>query len=161
MFAIGFSKYDLLLIRYRVECGNIVLGYIRYYLKEDKSPTTFTTREEAEKFLDLIKMTNVEFVNDSVKNSIVNGSNIDKSKLMIFDISEEKESKNMARTKEDVIKGLKICTCRDTAASNLCCDYCPYKVYSLGGDEFKGTNCDEELMKDALILLEGSFDNSK
>jgi len=157
MFAIGFSKYDLLLIRYRVECDNIVLGYIRYYLMDDKTPTTFVTREEAEKFLDLIKMTNVEFVNDSVKNSIVNGSNIDKSKLMIFDISEEDESKNMARTKDDVIKALKICT----GGGNLNCDDCPYKVYSLGGDEFKGTNCDEELMKDALILLEGSSDNSK
>lgn len=87
MFAIGFEKWDLLLIRFKKGNGDeLKIGYIRYFLREGLQATTFKTREEAEKFLNIIKTSNIEFINDSLTKTIVNGSNIDKEKLKIFEI---------------------------------------------------------------------------
>lgn len=87
MFAIGFEKWDLLLIRFKKGSGDeLKIGYIRYFLRDELKATTFDTKEEAEKILEIIKTTNIEFVNDSLTKSIINGQNIDKSKLKIFEI---------------------------------------------------------------------------
>ena len=86
MFAIGFEKWDLLLIRFSNTNSNKRIGYIRYCLRDELEPTKLTSREEAEEVLAEILSRDINFVNDSVPNSIVNGSNIDKSKLKIFEI---------------------------------------------------------------------------
>lgn len=83
MFAIGFKKWDLLLIRFKKDKE---IGYIRYCLRDELKPTMFSTRKEAEDVLNNILKRNIEFVNDSIKNSIVNGSNINKSNLKIFEL---------------------------------------------------------------------------
>lgn len=50
------------------------------------------------------------------------------------------------KSKDEVIKALKICSLGDKKKQYNCsCDECPY--------QFKGTNCDEEMMKDALEYL--------
>lgn len=91
MFAIGFEKWDLLLIRFKQGSNdNLEIGYIRYFLREGLQATKFETREEAGKILEIIKNTNVNFVNDSLSKSIVDGTNIDKSKLKIFEIGDKK-----------------------------------------------------------------------
>lgn len=56
------------------------------------------------------------------------------------------------QTKNDVITALKICSSSDENGC-LDCEECPYKNYSWGGTLYKGTNCDEELMKDVLEYL--------
>ena len=84
MFGIGFEKWDLLLIRFKQNSDELDVGYVRYFLRDELEPTKFETREEAEKVLEILKTKDINFVNDSVTNSIVNGSNIDKTKLKIF-----------------------------------------------------------------------------
>lgn len=60
----------------------------------------------------------------------------------------------MKKSKNDVIKALKICSLGDKKAEYNCsCDECPYLNYAYGNSEYKGTNCDEEMMKDALEYL--------
>lgn len=86
MYSIGFSKYDLLLIRYRKE--NKKIGFIRYCLKDNNDATKFSSKKEAEEFLEIIKNNDINFINDSVPKSIVDGSNIDKAKLSVFKIGE-------------------------------------------------------------------------
>ena len=86
MFGIGFQKWDLLLIRFKQNSKELDVGYIRYFLREELEPTKFETREEAERVLEIIKTKDINFVNDSVKNSIVDGTNIDKSKLKVFEL---------------------------------------------------------------------------
>lgn len=86
MYSIGFSKYDLLLIRYRKE--NKKIGFIRYCLKDNNDATKFSSKKEAEEFLKIIKNNDINFINDSVPKSIVDGSNIDKTKLNVFKIGE-------------------------------------------------------------------------
>lgn len=51
-------------------------------------------------------------------------------------------------SKEDVIKGLSCCMEEEGK-----CDECAYVIYAVGGSKFKGTNCDVELMKDAIEYL--------
>lgn len=62
---------------------------------------------------------------------------------------------NMAeKSKDEVIKALKICSLGDDKAKhNLSCDECPYRKYAFNKSEYKGTNCDEEMLKDALEYL--------
>lgn len=86
MFAIGFEKWDLLLIRFSKTNSNKKIGYIRYCLRDELEPTKLTSKEEAEEILNEILSRNINFVNDSIPKSIVNGGNIDKSKLKIFEI---------------------------------------------------------------------------
>ena len=87
MYIIGFKKWDPLLIRFKRGSGDSLdVGYVRYYLRDGLEPTTFKTKKEAEDILDIIKRKDIEFVNDSIKRSIVIGSNIDKSQLEIFEI---------------------------------------------------------------------------
>lgn len=88
MYAIGFEKWDLLLIRFK-DSEKLNIGYIRYFLRENLKHTEFNSREEAEKVLSIIKKTNIEFVNDSINKSIINGENIDKNKLKIFNLRED------------------------------------------------------------------------
>ena len=88
MFAIGFEKWDLLLIRFSKTTSNKKVGYIRYCLRDELEPTKLTTRKEAEDVLKEILSRNINFVNDSIPNSIVNRTNIDKSKLQIFEIED-------------------------------------------------------------------------
>lgn len=45
--------------------------------------------------------------------------------------------------KSDLIKGLEICPV------NMDCDNCLYKKYGYEESEYKGTNCDIEIMRDA------------
>lgn len=60
----------------------------------------------------------------------------------------------MTKSREDVIKALNICSLGDKKAEHNCsCKDCPYEVYAYKMPEYKGTNCDEEMMKDALELL--------
>ena len=47
------------------------------------------------------------------------------------------------KSKDEVIK----------AKHNLSCDECPYRKYAFNESEYKGTNCDEEMLKDALEYL--------
>lgn len=55
------------------------------------------------------------------------------------------------KSKEDVIKALKICSLGDKKFKHNCsCSDCPYKQYAYGAPAYKGTNCNEEMMKDAL-----------
>lgn len=55
------------------------------------------------------------------------------------------------KSKDDVIKALKICSLGDKKEEhNYSCDECPYKEYAFNEPEYKGTNCDEEMMKDVL-----------
>lgn len=87
MYIIGFKKWDPLLIRFKKgKKDALEIGYIRYYLRDGLEPTTFNTKEEAEKILEAIKSKDIAFVNDSLKRSIVNGSNINKNQLNIFEI---------------------------------------------------------------------------
>ena len=57
------------------------------------------------------------------------------------------------KTKDDVIKALKICSSLDNDEENEGCEECPYKDFALGERAYKGTNCDDELMKDAIEYL--------
>lgn len=57
------------------------------------------------------------------------------------------------RSKEECIKGLKCCTSLDLDDDVDYCELCPYKEYSIGGKQYKNTNCDDELMKDAIEYL--------
>ena len=70
------------------------------------------------------------------------------------------------KSKDDVIKALKICSLGDKKFMHNCsCSDCPYKQYTYGAPAYKGTNCNEEMMKDALeypawnnpTLFEGSL----
>ena len=62
------------------------------------------------------------------------------------------ELKNVKRP--EVIKALKICSLGDKKKQYNCsCDECPYQLYAFNESESKGTNCDEEMMKDALEYL--------
>ena len=55
------------------------------------------------------------------------------------------------KSKEDVINPLKICSLGDRKhESGFSCSECPYEKYAYNMPEYKGTNCDEEMMKDAL-----------
>lgn len=59
------------------------------------------------------------------------------------------------KSKEDVKKALKICSLGDKKAEQgFSCTQCPYKQYAYNSPEYKGTNCDEELMKDLLEYLD-------
>ena len=60
------------------------------------------------------------------------------------------------KSKKECMESLKICTTND---ENECkeCDICPYGIYAIGEKEYKGTNCDEELMKDALEYLKETY----
>ena len=51
-------------------------------------------------------------------------------------------------SKEEVIQGLKCCIEEEGK-----CNECAYSCYAIGGNKFKGTNCDTELMKDAIEYL--------
>ena len=58
------------------------------------------------------------------------------------------------KSKDDVIRALKICSLGDRKEELHCsCDECPYRIYAFKGSSYKGTNCDEEMMKDALEYL--------
>lgn len=57
------------------------------------------------------------------------------------------------KPKDDVIKALKICSSLDDNEENEDCEECPYKDFALGESAYKGTNCDDELMKDAIEYL--------
>lgn len=55
------------------------------------------------------------------------------------------------KLKKDIIKALKICSLGDKKHElGYSCDECPYEKYAYKMPEYKGTNCDEELMKDIL-----------
>ena len=55
------------------------------------------------------------------------------------------------KSKEDVIKALKICSLGDKKyESGRSCTECPYEKYAYNMPEYKGTNCDEDMMKDIL-----------
>lgn len=86
MFAIGFEPWDLLLIRFSKSNSNKRVGYIRFFLRSELKATKFATEDEAKEILDEILKRDINFVNDSLPNSIVNGNNIDKTKLKIFEI---------------------------------------------------------------------------
>lgn len=54
------------------------------------------------------------------------------------------------KSKDEVIKALKICSLGDKKKQYNCsCD----EWYAFNESEYKGTNCDEEMMKDALEYL--------
>lgn len=53
------------------------------------------------------------------------------------------------KSKEECMEGLRMCSMGDDKD----CDACPYGEYAYYGKEYKGTNCDEEMMKDALEYL--------
>ena len=58
------------------------------------------------------------------------------------------------KSKDKVIKALKICSLGDKKAEYNCsCNECPYQIYAYGNLAYKGTNCNEEMMKDALEYL--------
>lgn len=58
------------------------------------------------------------------------------------------------KSKANIIKALRICSLGDKKEEYDCsCDDCPYKDYAFEEPEYKGTNCDEEMMKDALKYL--------
>lgn len=54
------------------------------------------------------------------------------------------------KSKEECMEGLRMCSMGDDDKD---CDACPYGEYAYYGKEYKGTNCDEEMMKDALEYL--------
>lgn len=60
--------------------------------------------------------------------------------------------------KSDLIKGLEICSA-DPDAVDMDCDNCPYKKYAYGESEYRGTNCDTEIMRDALKYLGSTTTN--
>lgn len=67
---------------------------------------------------------------------------------------EETNPKGNIKSKQDVIKALKICSLGDKKREHNCsCEACPYRKYAYNESEYKGTNCDEELMKDVLEYL--------
>lgn len=45
--------------------------------------------------------------------------------------------------------------------AKIYCDDCPYQCYAYGYEDYRGTNCDIELMKDALELLTSHSYDSK
>jgi hypothetical protein len=58
------------------------------------------------------------------------------------------------KSKKECIKALRICSLGDKKQDNgVSCEDCPYKSYSYKGKNYQGTNCDEEMMKDALEYL--------
>lgn len=58
------------------------------------------------------------------------------------------------KSKEDVIKALKICSLGDKKHElGYSCKECPYEDYSYNMPKYKGTNCNEEMMKDVLEYL--------
>ena len=61
------------------------------------------------------------------------------------------------KSKSDVIRALKICSLGDKKKKEQSCKNCPYQNYAYNKQEYKGTNCDEELMKDALEYLSGNI----
>lgn len=90
MYAIGFEEWDLLLIRFKQGHNDeLNIGYIRYFLREELESTKFKTEEEAIRGLEIIKNNDINFVNDSLTRTIVNGNNIDKSKLKIFKLKDK------------------------------------------------------------------------
>ena len=60
--------------------------------------------------------------------------------------------------KSDLIKGLEICSA-DIDDVDMDCDNCPYKKYGYGESEYIGTNCDIEIMRDALKYLGSTTTN--
>jgi hypothetical protein len=58
------------------------------------------------------------------------------------------------KSKEECIKALRICSLGDRKQDNgASCEECPYKSYAHNEENYRGTNCDEEMMKDALEYL--------
>lgn len=58
------------------------------------------------------------------------------------------------KSKEDTKTALKICSLGDKKWEyGRSCKECPYEAYAYNMPEYKGTNCDEELMKDVLEYL--------
>ena len=55
------------------------------------------------------------------------------------------------QSREEVIKSLKNCLEYQNKPGH--CDNCPYKCYAYEGELYEETNCDEELMRDALEYL--------
>ena len=59
------------------------------------------------------------------------------------------------KSKKDAIKGLKICSLGDKKHEfNCSCNDCPYKNFAYNMPEYRGTNCDEEMMMDLLEYLD-------
>jgi len=60
-----------------------------------------------------------------------------------------------SKSKEDCIRALKICSLGNRKKEhNVSCNECPYMTYAYTEEGYKGTNCDEEMMKDILEYLE-------
>lgn len=58
------------------------------------------------------------------------------------------------KSKEEMMKALHACSLGDKKEKfGFSCRNCPYNIYAFGAIEYKGTNCNEELMKDALEYL--------
>jgi len=58
------------------------------------------------------------------------------------------------KSREEIIKGLELCSLGNKKKKmDVSCDDCPYQPYAYGEPLYKGTNCDEELMKDALEYI--------
>ena len=54
--------------------------------------------------------------------------------------------------KKKIVKALNICLSEDCED----CEDCPYISYALTGKNYKGTNCDTEMMKDILCYFDGT-----
>lgn len=58
------------------------------------------------------------------------------------------------KSRSDALKALEICSLGDKKQEHgYSCDDCAYAEYAYGTQGYRGTNCDEELMKDALEYL--------
>jgi hypothetical protein len=58
------------------------------------------------------------------------------------------------KSKEECMEALRICSLGDKKVENgVTCDECPYKSFAYNAEDYHGTNCDEEMMKDALEYL--------
>lgn len=58
------------------------------------------------------------------------------------------------KSKEELKKAVWICSLGDKRAeNNVSCHECPYRSYAYNEKDYKGTNCDEEMLKDVLEYL--------